>query len=189
MTHWRQEILGATTVRLIAGETAAAERVYQERAETLAFPSVAAAEEGLPAICVYLPRAKRTFAENPSEGRGDGTLQIEVVATGADGAAAGAARDALCDEVEAILSGDRAGPLQYVERIASIEDEATIGRDGVVLLSVAKLSVGFSFTATAATEPEDDFEGADEDDDVADGGGPDEVMEQTFPLDPEPAEG
>lgn len=182
MTHWRQEILGAAKAALIAAETSAGERVFVERAETLAFPNAAAADEHLPAIILYLPRATRTFGETPGEGRGDGTLVVEVVATGANGEAAGAARDAVCEEVETVICLDMLlGPAALVERFATIEDEVTIGKDGAVLLTVAKMSFGFKFTSTASFEPEDEFLGADESDDIEEA---DELVEQTFPLDP-----
>lgn len=155
MSHYRTDIYGRTEARIEASGLFAAGRVSIERIEAVTCRTAAEAASELPVCNLAMAGGNRSRDTEAAPLKGETTLDVEILVTGADTKAVATARDAKCEAVEDLLLGD---PLAWSGgkfKVLGVNDSVAISGDGDVLVGMAKLSFRLEIATVPALETED----------------------------------
>lgn len=150
MSHYRTEIYAATKARIEGARLVASGRFTIERVEPVTCRTAAEAANELPVINIAMPQGSRDRATEAGPLKGDATLEVEVLVTGASTEAVATARDTLVESIENLLLAD---PLAWSGgrwKVLGVTDAVSQSQDGDVLTGFAKLSLRLEI----ATVPE-----------------------------------
>lgn len=155
MSHYRTEIYNATKARIESAALVAPGRVSIERVEAVTCRTAAEAAAELPVINLAMTGGNRSRDTEAAPLKGETTLEIECLVTGADTEAVAASRDELCERVENLLLGD---PLAWSAgkfKVLGVNDSVSNSQDGDVLTGFAKLSFRLEIATVPTLETED----------------------------------
>ena len=158
MSHYRTEIYARTKARLEAAALVAEGRVSVERVEAVTCRTAAEAASELPVINLTMAPGNRSRDTEAAPLKGETTLDLEVLVTGADTEAVAAARDALAERVENLLLGDPLAWSANKWKCLGVNDSVAISGDSDVLVGMAKLSFRLEITTVPTVETEDMLE-------------------------------